>query len=58
MSETKWVKPLGFGVLGLLAIAFTVLKAFGLITWPWWQALFPLWLPRLRKSSWILSLAE
>lgn len=34
----------GIGVLGALQIVLIVLKAFGLIDWPWLLVLFPLWI--------------
>ena len=33
----------GVGFLGVLQIVLIVLKAFGLIDWPWILVLFPLW---------------
>ena len=35
----------GVGFLGLLTIAFIVLKLCGVIDWSWWWVLAPLWLP-------------
>lgn len=34
----------GIGFLGVLQIVLIVLKAFGLIDWPWLLVLFPLWI--------------
>lgn len=34
----------GIGVLGALQIVLVVLKAFGLIDWPWLLVLFPFWI--------------
>ena len=34
----------GIGLLGVLQIVLIVLKAFGLIDWPWLLVLFPLWI--------------
>ena len=34
----------GIGLLGVLQIVLIVLKAFGLIDWPWILVLFPLWI--------------
>ena len=34
----------GVGFLGVLQIVLIVLKAFGLIDWPWLLVLFPLWI--------------
>lgn len=36
---------IGPGFLGLLTIAFVVLKLTGVIAWPWLWVLAPLWLP-------------
>jgi hypothetical protein len=33
----------GAGVLGLLGIAFVVLKLTGVITWSWWLVTLPFW---------------
>lgn len=35
---------LGIGFLGLLQIAFIVLKLCKVITWSWWLVLIPLWI--------------
>lgn len=35
----------GVGFLGLLSIAFIVLKLTGAISWSWWWVLAPLWGP-------------
>ena len=34
----------GIGFLDVLQIVLIVLKAFGLIDWPWLLVLFPLWI--------------
>lgn len=34
----------GVGFLGLLTIAFIVLKLIGIITWSWWWELSPIWI--------------
>lgn len=33
----------GIGVLGLLGVAFVVLKLTGHITWSWWLVTLPFW---------------
>jgi len=33
----------GIGVLGLLGVAFVVLKLMGYITWSWWWVTAPFW---------------
>lgn len=33
----------GIGVLGLLGVAFVVLKLTGHITWSWWWVTMPFW---------------
>jgi hypothetical protein len=35
----------GIGFMGLLAIAFIVLKLTKVINWSWWWVVSPLWLP-------------
>lgn len=32
-------------LLGLLTIAFVILKLVGVIDWSWWYVLSPLWIP-------------
>lgn len=46
-TTSKAVSSSGGGIsfLGLLAIAFIVLKLTGYITWSWWWVLAPLWIP-------------
>lgn len=34
----------GIGFVGLLTIAFIVLKLMGYITWSWWWVLSPIWI--------------
>lgn len=34
----------GIGFVGLLTIAFIILKLTGAITWSWWWVLAPLWI--------------
>lgn len=34
----------GIGFVGLLTIAFIVLKLCGVINWSWWWVLAPLWI--------------
>ena len=34
----------GIGFVGLLTIAFIVLKLTGYIAWPWWWVLSPVWI--------------
>lgn len=33
----------GIGVLGLLGVAFVVLKLIGCIDWSWWWVTLPFW---------------
>lgn len=33
----------GIGVLGLLGVAFVVLKLTGIINWSWWYVTMPFW---------------
>ena len=40
MSESS-----GIGFIGLLTIAFIVLKLTGYIAWSWWWVLSPVWVP-------------
>lgn len=45
MSNSK--SPSGIGFVGLLTIAFIVLKLIGRITWPWIWVLSPIWIGAL-----------
>ena len=33
------------GLFGILGIAFIVLRLCGVIDWPWWAVLSPIWVP-------------
>lgn len=35
----------GIGLLGILTVAFIVLKLTNYIDWSWWWVLSPLWIP-------------
>ena len=35
----------GIGFFGVLAIVFIVLKLVGVISWPWFWVLSPIWIP-------------
>ena len=35
----------GPGILGLLGVAFVVLKLVSVISWSWWWVLAPFWIP-------------
>lgn len=35
----------GVSLFGLLGVAFIVLRLVGVIDWPWWAVLAPLWAP-------------
>lgn len=35
----------GIGIVGLLTVAFVVLKLTGHIDWTWWWVLSPIWIP-------------
>lgn len=39
------VQQKSIGFLGLLTIAFIVLKLIGAISWSWWWVISPLWIP-------------
>lgn len=44
MKENKTTTNGGIGFVGLLTIAFIVLKLVGVITWSWVWVLSPLWI--------------
>lgn len=43
MSKEKSASSGGIGVLGLLGVAFVVLKLCGVIDWSWWWVTLPFW---------------
>lgn len=43
MSKQSESKSGGIGVLGLLGVAFVVLKLTGVIDWSWWWVTAPFW---------------
>lgn len=43
MSEKSSSSGGGVGVIGLLGVAFVVLKLCGVINWPWWYVTLPFW---------------
>jgi predicted small integral membrane protein len=43
MSNTQTTSG-GTNILGLLGVAFIVLKLVGIINWSWWWVLAPFWL--------------
>jgi len=45
MSKEKSSSSSSGGLLGLLFIAFLVLKLCGVIYWSWWWVTAPLWIP-------------
>lgn len=45
MSTTKQSSVGGVSFLGMLFIAFLVLKLTGIIEWSWWWVSCPLWAP-------------
>ena len=45
MSDSQQIQTGGVGFLGLLTIAFIVLKLCGVVDWSWWWVLAPTWGP-------------
>lgn len=45
MKENKTTVSGGIGVLGLLGVAFVVLKLCKVIDWSWWWVTAPFWIP-------------
>jgi membrane-bound ClpP family serine protease len=43
MSSKSTASSGGIGVLGLLGVAFVVLKLTGVIDWSWWWVTLPFW---------------
>lgn len=46
-KQTSTAATGSVGFLGLLTLAFVVLKLTSVISWSWWWVLAPLWLPTL-----------
>ena len=44
MSTSNNSSSGGIGFIGLLTVAFIVLKLTGVITWSWWWVLAPAWI--------------
>ena len=44
MSESKTATSSGIGFVGLLTIAFIVLKLCNVIHWSWWFVISPIWI--------------
>ena len=44
MSNAEATSSSGVGVVGLLTVAFVVLKLTGQISWSWWWVLSPVWI--------------
>lgn len=44
-SEDRQRTGGGIGFCGMLAILFIGLKLAGVVSWPWWAVLAPLWVP-------------
>ena len=45
MNNKDSAKRSGVGFLGLLTLAFIVLKLTNFIDWSWWWVLAPFWIP-------------
>lgn len=43
MSDSSSTSSGGIGVLGLLGVAFVILKLCGVINWSWWWVTLPFW---------------
>lgn len=44
MSESKTATSSGIGFIGLLTIAFIILKLCNVVQWSWWWVLSPIWI--------------
>jgi Flp pilus assembly protein TadB len=44
MSESKTTTSGGIGFIGLLTIAFIILKLCNVVQWSWWWVLSPIWI--------------
>ena len=45
MSNTNTQASVSFPILGILGVAFVILKLTGVIAWSWWLVLLPFWGP-------------
>lgn len=45
MTNSKQTSSGGIGFLGVLTIAFIVLKLCKVISWSWWWVFSPMWIP-------------
>jgi phosphoglycerol transferase MdoB-like AlkP superfamily enzyme len=45
MDDIHSTKRGGIGVIGLLGVAFIILKLCAVINWSWWWVLAPFWIP-------------
>lgn len=54
MSDTSSSSSGGIGFVGLLTIAFIVLKLTHVIKWSWWWVLSPLWISTLLAIALII----
>ena len=52
--EVNYQSSGGAGFLGLLTIAFIVLKLTNFISWSWWWVLSPIW---IGAALWVVALA-
>ena len=43
MSDNSSSSSIGIGMLGLLGVAFVILKLTGGIDWSWWWVTLPFW---------------
>ena len=56
MKENKTTASGGIGFVGLLTIAFIVLKLVGVITWSWVWVLSPLWISAVITIAFIVAI--
>ena len=54
MEKKTEVRTHGIGFVGLLTIAFIVLKLLGVIAWSWIWVLSPLWISLLVRIVWVV----
>ncbi|WP_431482257.1 hypothetical protein [Pseudomonas solani] len=43
MASSSSISSGGIGVVGLLGVAFVILKLCGVISWSWWWVTAPFW---------------
>lgn len=57
MATSTTTSSGGIGIVGLLTVAFVILKLIGQISWSWWWVLSPIWISFLFVIAIFLCIA-